>query len=52
MCNILTSDPAELSSKKCISVNNRCLRSKISGDNRDCGRVKLGADATLTEAGG
>ena len=32
-CNILTSDPVELSNKKCTCVNNRCTRSKISGDN-------------------
>ena len=36
ICNILTSDPAELSNKKCTRVNNRCIRSKISGDNLDC----------------
>ena len=47
-CNILTSDSAEQSNKKYTSVNNRCLRSKISGDNLDCGRVELSADATLT----
>ena len=35
-CNILTSDPAEQSNKKCTSLNNRCFRSKISGDNLDC----------------
>ena len=29
-CNILTSDPAGLSDEKCTSVNNRCIRSKIS----------------------
>ena len=29
MCCILTSDPAK---KKCTCVNNRCIRSKISGD--------------------
>ena len=34
-CNILTSDPAELSNKKCTGVNNSCIQSKISGDN--CG---------------
>ena len=32
MCNILNSDPAVLSNKKCTSVNNRRIRSKISGD--------------------
>ena len=32
ICNILTSDPADLSNKKCTCVNNRCIRSKISGD--------------------
>ena len=52
LCNILTSDPAELSNKKCTCVNNRRIRSKISGDNLDCGRVELSADATLTEACG
>ena len=51
-CNILTSNPADLSNKKCTGVNNRCIRSKISGDNLDCGRVELGADVTLSEAGG
>ena len=51
-CNILTSHPAKLSNKKCTCVNNRSIRSKISGDTLDCGRVELGADATLTEAGG
>ena len=51
-CNILTSDSAELSHKKCTCVNNRCIRSKISGDNLYCGWVELSADATLTEAGG
>ena len=52
ICNILTSDPAELSNKTCTRVNNRCIRSKISGDNLDCDRVELGVDATLTEVGG
>ena len=51
-CNILTSDPTELSNKKFFCVNNRCIRSKISRDNLDCERVELGADAMLTEAGG
>ena len=32
-CKILISDPAELSNKKCTCLNNRCMRSKISGDN-------------------
>ena len=32
LCNILTFDQAELSNKKCTYVNNRCIRSKISGD--------------------
>ena len=27
--------------KKCTCVNNRCIRSKISGDNLDCRRVEL-----------
>ena len=30
-CCILTSDPARLSDEKCTSVNNKCIRSKISG---------------------
>ena len=51
MCNILTSDLAELSNKKLTCVSNRCIRSKMSGDNIDCGPVELGVDATLTEAG-
>ena len=50
-CNILTSDPAEVSNNKCTSVNNRCIRLKISGGNFDCGRVELSADATLAEVG-
>ena len=50
--NILTSDLAELSNEKCTCVNNRCIRSKISEDNLDYGWVELGADMTLTEAGG
>ena len=37
-CNILTSHQSR----------NRCIRSKISGYNLDCGRFELGADATLT----
>ena len=52
ICNILTSNPTELLNKKSTCANNRCIRSKISGDNLDCGRVELSADATLTEAGG
>ena len=51
-CNILTSNPAELSNKKCTCVNNRCIWLKLSGDNLNCRRVELGADAMLTEAGG
>ena len=47
----MISDPAGLSIKKCTCVNNRCIRSKISGDNLDCGRVELSADVKLTEAG-
>ena len=31
-CCILTSDPAKLSKEICTLVNNRCVRSKISGD--------------------
>ena len=41
VCCILTSDPAGLSDEKCTSVNNRCIRSKISGDNLDCRQVEL-----------
>ena len=51
ICNILTSDLAELSNMKYTCVNNRCIRSKISGDNLGRERVELSADATLTEAG-
>ena len=47
-CNILTSDPAKLSNKKCTCVNNRCISSKISGDNLECRRVEFGANVTLT----
>ena len=50
LCNILTSDPAELSNKKCTCVNNRCIRSRISGDNLDCRRVELGADVRPTRS--
>ena len=39
---------AELSIKRCTCVNNRCIRSKISGYNLDCGCVELGADVTRT----
>ena len=39
--------PAELSDEKCSSVNNRCIRSKISEDNLDCRRVELSANVTL-----
>ena len=48
MCNILTSDPAKLSDEKCTCVNNRCIRSKISGDNLDCRRVELSANCDAT----
>ena len=37
---------AELSNKSCTCVNNRCIRSKISGYNLDSGRAELGADVT------
>ena len=47
-CNILTSDPAELSDEKCTCVNNRCIRSKISGDNLDCGQVELSVNCDAT----
>ena len=50
LCNILTPDPAELSSDKCTCVNNRCIRSKISGNNLDCRRVELSANLTLTRS--
>ena len=47
-CNILTSDPAKLSDEKCTCVNNRCIRSKISGDNLDCRRVEMRANCDAT----
>ena len=50
LCNIFTSDPGELSNKKCTCVNNRCIRSKISGYNLDCRRVELSANVTLTRS--
>ena len=34
--------------KKCTCVNNRCIQSKISGDNLDCRRVELSANVMLT----
>ena len=46
----MTSDLAELSNKKCNSVNNRCIRSKISGDNLDFLWVELGVDVTSTRS--
>ena len=36
--------------KKCTSVNNRCIQSKISGDNIDCRRVELSANVTLARS--
>ena len=36
--------------KKCTRVNNRCIRSKISGDNLDCRRVELSANVTLARS--
>ena len=42
--------PAELSDEKCTCVNNRCIRSNISGDNLDCQRVELSANVTLTRS--
>ena len=48
LCNILTSDPAELSDEKCTCVNNTCIRSKLSGDNLDCRRVELSANCDAT----
>ena len=50
MCNILTSDPAELSDKKCTRVNIRCIRSNISGYNLDCRRIEMSENVTLTRS--
>ena len=44
----MTSDPARLSDEKCTCVNNRCIRSKISGDNLDCRRVELSVKCDAT----
>ena len=41
---------AELSNKRCTCINNRCIWSKISGYNLDCGRAELGADVTPTRS--
>ena len=41
---------AKLPNKRCTCVNNRCIRSKISGDNLDCGQVELDADVTPTRS--
>ena len=49
-CNILTSDRAGLSDEKCTCENNRCIRSKISGDNLDCRRVELSTNVTLARS--
>ena len=38
---------AELSNKRCTCVNNRCIRSKTSGYNLDCGWVELGEDLLI-----
>ena len=46
--NILASDPTKLSDEKCTCVNNRCIRSKISGDNLDCRRVELSVNCDAT----
>ena len=46
----MTSDPAGLSDEKCTCVNNRCTRSKISGDDIDCRRVELSTNVTLTRS--
>ena len=48
--NILTSDPVMLSDQKCTCVNNRCIRSKISGDNLDCRRVELSTNVMLARS--
>ena len=40
----------ELSNKRCTCVNNRCIWSKISGYNLDCGWVELGTDVTPTRS--
>ena len=48
ICSMLTSDPAELSDEKFTSVNNRCIRSKISGDNLNCRQVQLSANCDAT----
>ena len=49
-CNILTPDPAGLSDEKCTCVNNRCIRSKISGDNLDCRQVELSTNVKLARS--
>ena len=36
--------------KKCTCVNNRCIRSKISGDGLDCRRVELCVNVTLARS--
>ena len=36
--------------KKCTCVNNRCIWSKISGDNLDCWRVELKTNVTLARS--
>ena len=48
---MLTYDPAGLSDEKCTSVKNRCIRSKISGDNLDCQWVELSTIVTLARSG-
>ena len=41
---------AALSNERCTSVNNRCIRLKISGYNLDCGWVELGANVMPTRS--
>ena len=45
-CYILSPRPSG-QNKKCTCVNNRCIRSKISGNGLDCQRVELTANVTL-----
>ena len=48
--NLLTSEPAGLLDEKCTCVNNRCIRSKMSGDNLDCRWVELSTNVTLARS--
>ena len=50
MCSILTSDPAWLSDEKHTCVNNRCIRSRGSGNNLDYRRVELSTNVMLTRS--